>query len=169
MHNALRRSYFSQEMHSKCQDDTVTMTTMSSASEPRLGPGGLLQHSQRGDNNVRVRGHLIFILMLMFRCLNIMGTERVCTRRLAADDYISLRTLLGSLPKSKRTRILWPYKDAESQQNSHKGLLVCSCCCCVTFKGILHTDVHRYEGISPSCSWLPAYNFVSLCFRREVL
>lgn len=55
MHNSLQRSYVSQEMHSKCQDDSVTMTTLSSASEPRLGPG-LLHHSQRGDNSVRAKG-----------------------------------------------------------------------------------------------------------------
>lgn len=38
MHNAPRRSCFSQDMHSKCRGDSVTMTTASSASEPRLGP-----------------------------------------------------------------------------------------------------------------------------------
>lgn len=56
MHNALHRSYVSQEMHSKCQDDSVTMTTTSSASEPRLGPGGLLHHPRRGDKSVSVKG-----------------------------------------------------------------------------------------------------------------
>lgn len=59
MHNALHRSYYSQEMHSKCQDDSVAMTTMSSASEPRLGPDGLLRrelhHLQSGDGDARLR------------------------------------------------------------------------------------------------------------------
>lgn len=62
MHNALHRSYYSQEMHSKCQDDSVTMTTMSSASEPRLGPDGLLRrelhHFQSGDDEARASGAL---------------------------------------------------------------------------------------------------------------
>lgn len=43
MRHAPRRSYYSQEMHSKCQEDSVTMTTASSAGEPGLGPGGLLR------------------------------------------------------------------------------------------------------------------------------
>lgn len=54
MHKALHRAYYSQEMHSKCQDDSVTMTTTSSASEPRLGPAGLLRRElhrlQSGDD-----------------------------------------------------------------------------------------------------------------------
>lgn len=42
MHEALHRSCFSLEMHAERQDDSVTMTTTSSASHPRLGPAGLL-------------------------------------------------------------------------------------------------------------------------------
>lgn len=43
MRHAPHRSYYSQEMHSKCQEDSVTMTTASSAGEPGLGPDGLLR------------------------------------------------------------------------------------------------------------------------------
>lgn len=43
MRHAPHRSYYSQEMHSKCQEDSVTMTTASSAGEPGLGPVGLLR------------------------------------------------------------------------------------------------------------------------------
>lgn len=46
MHNALHHSSYSQAMRSKCQDDSVAMTTAGSASEPRLGPDGLLRRER---------------------------------------------------------------------------------------------------------------------------
>lgn len=44
MHNALQPSHYSQEMHSKCQEDPVAMaTTRVQPAEPRPGPDGLLR------------------------------------------------------------------------------------------------------------------------------
>lgn len=123
MHNALHRSYVSQEMHSKCQDDSVTMTTTSSASAKTWSWRSAAPFSERRQQCAR-QGHLTFILMC--RCLNIVGTrsgstQRACTSGfgVAAGDYVTA----GS-----------------------------PCCCCVIFKMTLHTSLARAFGVRSSCN-----------------